>query len=299
MYSCLSSSECHFPILDRAHCVIKPQGKTFGLAGSSASRTDSPEMASSSSDQPPRAVAKSHFLAQPKDSPGPSRSSISRAVPKNHFLKKPFSAFRWTRGYGIPAPKVPSPFRFAPWNNEPKPEANYLRVTSARPRGDEEETTPVSAWTGASSSGTPRWPEPLSTEEAMLTLAVVEDALLPIGQPRPKAQPKNPPKKHLSPKPKAKVEPWLEMQQQRMAERREHFDSTKEPSSHDAKFLYGRQDVLDNFFEADVKRFGAGKQGLRQLASRVHDAACYVEGRPVQVTKTGSTHAHRTRSSIF
>ena len=89
------------------------------------------------------------------------------------------------------------------------------------------------------------------------------------------------------------------MQNKRTAERREHFDSTKWPSAHDNKFLYGREDVLDNFFEADVKRFGAGKQGLRQLSSRVHEAACYVEGRPVQVTKTGSTHQHRTRSYTF
>ena len=105
------------------------------------------------------------------------------------------------------------------------------------------------------------------------------------------------PKRHLQAKPKAKVEPWLEKQNERMAERREHFDSTKWPSAHDKKLLYACEDVIDNFFEAHAKRFGAGKEGLRKLASPVHEAACYVQGRPVQVTKTGPTHQHRTRSS--
>lgn len=124
----------------------------------------------------------------------------------------------------------------------------------------------------------------------MFTLSAVEIVPFVEDQPVPVAQAKKMPKKCMQAKPKAKLQAWLQKQRERMDERRKHFDSTKWPSDHDAKFLYGREDVLENFFEADLKRFGAGKQGLRQLASRVHESTCYVEGRPVQVTKMGQHH---------
>ena len=83
--------------------------------------------------------------------------------------------------------------------------------------------------------------------------------------------------------PKAILSPWLREQHQRMARRRIHFDTSQDASETDRKFLYGREDIPSNFYEADVKRFGVGREGLRELASRCHESTCYVQGRLVQV----------------
>ena len=68
-----------------------------------------------------------------------------------------------------------------------------------------------------------------------------------------------------------------------MERRRAHFGTSEPSDEKDLKFLYGRENILKNFFEADVRRFVAGKDGLRQLASRVDQSTFVVQGRLVQV----------------
>ena len=84
-------------------------------------------------------------------------------------------------------------------------------------------------------------------------------------------------------KPKANAASWLKKQHERMERRRAHFGTSEPSDEKDLKFLYGRENILKNFFEADVRRFVVGKDGLRQLASRVDQCTFVVQGRLVQV----------------